>query len=360
MLHELRVKLYRKIRFKTWYRKMYHYHSWRNRLDGVIRGHKSPQELSDRRYYRKLKRDMIHCLMKYGAYYEEYFSFGFEGKDEAYRSSFITEGIRMSFYPRMNDPKNTDSLENKYRAYKRFKDLYKRDVICIRKRDEETGDAVSVLTEFGAKHERYVVKPIYAAFGKGVHIEGLSDYESPLAAYRAYHEHGAVLEELIEQGAAMAEIHPQSVNTLRIPTVIIKGADGGPEVQLFNPTLRVGRHGSVIDNFSAGGITALIDPESGVVFTDGVDKKGNSYELHPDTLVRFKGYRIPHWGEAVAMVKQAALTVEGNHYCGWDLAYTAERGWCMVECNSTAQMGGMQIVTKTGRRAELEALIARM
>lgn len=360
MLHELRVKIYRKIRFKTWYRKMYHYHSKRDKLDGIIRAHKSPEELSDRRYYRALKRDMIHCLFKYGAYYEEYFSFGFEGKDEAYRSSFITEGIRMSFYPRMNSPKNTDSIENKYRCYKRFKDSYKREVICIRKRDQESDEAVSALADFGARHEKYVVKPIYAAFGKGVHVESLSDYESPLTAYRAYHEQGAVLEEVIEQGAAMAAIHPQSVNTLRIPTVVIKGAAGEPEVRLFHPSLRVGRSGSLVDNFSAGGITALIDPESGKLYTDGVDKKGNSYEFHPDTGVRFKGFQIPDWDEAVAMVKTAALSVEGNHYCGWDLAYTNRHGWCMVEANSTAQMGGMQIVTKTGRRAELEALIAQM
>ena len=191
-------------------------------------------------------------------------------------------------------------------------------------------------------------------------MESMADYESPLAAYRAYHERGAVLEEVIEQGAAMAAIHPASVNTLRIPTVVIKGTDGQPEVRLFHPTLRVGRGGSVVDNFSAGGITALIDPESGKLYTDGVDKKGNSFEAHPDTFVRFKGFQIPDWDEAVKMVKAAALSVPGNHYCGWDLAYTDKNGWCMVEANSTAQMGGMQIVTKTGRRAELEALIAKM
>ena len=47
------------------------------------------------------------------------------------------------------------------------------------------------------------------------------------------------------------------------------------------------------------------------------------------------------------------------HYCGWDLAYSTH-GWCMVEANCTAQMGGMQIITQTGRKAELEALIAQM
>ena len=75
--------------------------------------------------------------------------------------------------------------------------------------------------------------------------------------------------------------------------------------------------------------------------------------------VRFNGYRLPEWDKAVAMVTTAAHMVPGNHYCGWDLAYSTH-GWCMVEANCTAQMGGMQIITQTGRKAELEALIAQM
>lgn len=360
MLRRLRRKIYRKIRFKTWYRKANYYHRKRDQLDEIIARFKSPAELSDKRYVRALRRDMIRSLMKYGSYYDEYFLFGFEGQDDEYRSSFITEGIRMSFYPRMNDPRNTNMLENKYLTYKKFKDMFKRDVLCIRKGAEPTAEALEALRAFTSLHETYIVKPIYAAFGKGVHTDALSNHESLDAAFASYAENGAVIEELIDQGAEMARIHPQSVNTLRIPTAVIRGEDSGDEVRLFNPTLRVGQHGSVIDNFSAGGISALIDPATGVIFTDGADKKGHSYVLHPDTGVAFKGFRIPHWDEAVSMVRTAALMVPGNHYCGWDLAWSGTRGWCMVEANCTAQMGGMQLVTKTGRKHELEALIARM
>ena len=42
------------------------------------------------------------------------------------------------------------------------------------------------------------------------------------------------------------------------------------------------------------------------------------------------------------------------------ITFTPAHGWCMVEANCTAQMGGMQIITQTGRKAELEALIAQM
>lgn len=360
MLRKLRRKIYRKIRFKTWYRKCYHYWRKRHQLDQIMAKYKTPEELADKKYVKALRKDMIHCLMKFGSYYDEYFQFGFEGQDDEYRSSFITEGIRMSFYPRMNDPKNTNMLENKYLTYKKFKDFFKRDMLCIRKDRELTDEALQQFKDFTDKHRTYIVKPIYAAFGKGVHIDSIDNYESLEEAFQGYAERGAVIEELIEQGAEMAAIHPQSVNTLRVPTAVIKDENGEPVVKLFHPTLRVGQHESVIDNFSAGGISAVIDPETGVIYTDGEDKKCNYYKQHPDTGVTFKGFQIPHWDEAVAIVKQAAMMVPGNHYCGWDLAYTASRGWCMVEANCTAQMGGMQMVTKTGRRQELEALIAQM
>lgn len=359
MLKRLRRRIYRKIRFKTWYRKANYYHRKRGKEDAIIASFKSPKEFADKSYLRALKRDMVKCLFKYGSYYNEYFLFGFEGRDDAYRASFITEGIRMSFYPRMNSPKNTDMLENKYRTYKKFEPMYKREMICIRKRDETTDKALETLAAFAARHECFVVKPVYAAFGKGVHLDSLENYASLEEAYESFHKNGAVLEEWIEQGEAMKRIHPNSVNTLRIPTIIVKNSSGELEVRLFHPTIRVGQGESFVDNFSAGGISALIDPASGEICSDGADKKGHRFEKHPDTGVRFKGYKLPEWGEALKIVKTAALMVPGNNYCGWDLAYGKD-GWCMVEANCTAQMGGMQIVTREGRRAELEELIAQM
>lgn len=360
LFRSIRRRFYRRNRFKTWYRKASYYQRKKDKIDDYIKAFRSPEQLADKRYVRSLRRDMICSLFKYGSYFNEYFLFGFEGRDSEYRSSFITEGIRMSFYPRMNSPKNTNMLENKYLTYKKFRDMFKREIICIRSRDEITEDAVQVLRDFTLRHPHYIVKPVYAAFGKGVHLDSICNYASLEEAYESYHESGVVIEELIVQGDGMAALHPPSVNTLRIPTAVIKGEDGGAEVRLFNPTVRIGMGGSIIDNFSAGGISALIDPDTGRIFTDGADKKGRHYELHPDTGVRFKGFQIPRWDEAVAMVKEAALMVPGNHYCGWDLAFTKDRGWCMVEANCTAQMGGMQLVTRTGRRQELENLISKM
>lgn len=358
MLRNFRRKVYRKIRFKNWYRKAYYYHRKRNKQDEFIERFEGKDALQDRKHVRALRRDMIRCLFRYGSYYDEYFLFGYEGKDDVYRNSFITEGIRLSYYPRMNLAKNTDIFENKYRTYKKFNELYMRDMIRVPKRrdDEEIPvDAFNEFCSFVQKHPNYIVKPVYAAFGKGVHKDSIENHENLEDAYNEYAVNGAVVEELIEQAPAMAVIHPQSVNTLRIPTVVVNGN----EVRLFHPTLRVGQGSSVVDNFSAGGISALIDPDTGIICSDGADKKGHRYTEHPDTHVTFRGFAIPEWDKVVEIVKKAALTVPGNHYCGWDLAYST-KGWCMVEANSTAQMGGMQIITRTGRKDELEALIAMM
>ena len=358
MLRDIRRRIYRKIRFKSWYRKAYYYHRKRGKQDEFIERFRGSDALLDRRYVRSLRCDMIRCLFRYGSYYDEYFLYGFEGRDAQYRASFITEGIRLSYYPRMNLAKNTDIFENKYRTYKRFQSLFMRDMIRIPKsrgEKEPTPDMTEQLREFVSKHPQYIVKPVYAAFGKGVRKDGIAEYASIEEAYAEYAKSGAVLEELIEQAPGMAVIHPDSVNTLRMPTVVVNG----DEVRLFHPTLRVGRGDSLVDNFSAGGISALIDPETGVICSDGADKKGNRYTEHPDTHVAFRGFQIPEWDKAVELVKKAALTVPGTHYCGWDLAY-GRNGWCMVEANCTAQMGGMQVVTRTGRRAELEELIALM
>lgn len=167
MLKKLRRKVYRKIRFQTWYRKAYYYHRKRRDLDKTIAQYCGVDVLSDKKRLYRLRRDMIRSLFRYGSYYNEYFLFGYEGKDADYRDSFITEGVRMSYYPRMNDPKNTNLLENKYLTYQKFRDFYGRDVLRIKKGAQPTPAALEALRDFTQAHPDYIVKPIYAGLRQG-------------------------------------------------------------------------------------------------------------------------------------------------------------------------------------------------
>jgi len=344
VLKKLRRKVYRKIRFQTWYRKAYYYHRKRRDLDKTIAQYRGVDVLSDKKRLYRLRRDMIRSLFRYGSYYNEYFLFGYEGKDADYRDSFITEGVRMSYYPRMNDPKNTNMLENKYLTYQKFRNFYGRDVLRIKKGAQPTPAALEALRDFTQAHPDYIVKPIYAAFGKGVHTASIRDYPYLEAAHAAYSAHGAILEQIIEQGEALSRIHPQSVNTLRIPTVVL--ADG--EVRLFHPTLRVGRGDGIIDNFSAGGISALIDPETGCICSNGADKKGHRYVTHPDTGVRFRGTPIPQWEEICDFCRSAAQTLPCLRVVGWDVAILPGGKLELIEGNHNPGMNIVQAPAKHG------------
>jgi hypothetical protein len=233
-------------------------------------------------------------------------------------------------------------------------------MLCLRAHRETSCQELAEFTHFVSSHDKFVIKPTYAAFGKGFRIASLSDFPSAEQAYEELHGEGVVLEELIVQDARMAALHPQSVNTLRVPTALIKDEHGAPRVVLFHPTLRVGQGESLVDNTSAGGLSCLIDGESGVLLTDAADKLGKRCVAHPDTGVVFRGFQIPEWDQVKRIVTEAALMMPTEHYIGWDLALCQDKGWCMVEANSNAQMSGMQFVPREGRRWELEALIAKM
>ena len=84
MFREYRRKWVRKNRFRPWYRKCRHYLSKRGEIGRTIKtfcGDLGPLKQL------RLRTDMIWSLFCYGAYFSEYFLFGFEGKPRAYRNS---------------------------------------------------------------------------------------------------------------------------------------------------------------------------------------------------------------------------------------------------------------------------------
>jgi hypothetical protein len=99
--------------------------------------------------------------------------------------------------------------------------------------------------------------------------------------------------------------------------------------------LRTGKTGSFVDNAGSGGILIHVDPEKGITDSHGLDKKGIIYDSHPNHGYSFSGILLPFWDEALKTVKQAALTIPGVRYAGWDLTFTDENRWIIIEGNAT-------------------------
>lgn len=163
---------------------------------------------------------------------------------------------------------------------------------------------------------------------------------------------GFIAEEVIQQDEQMAQLHPESVNTLRIHTLQNNGI-----VEVFHPYIRIGRGKSVVDNAGGGGVFTSCNPETGEVLTV-VDEYCHSFTKHPDNGFPLVGFRVPCWKEAFDFARQLALANQDVHYAGWDLALTKD-GWVLVEGNPRAQMI-FQISEGKGCKNELIEICNRL
>lgn len=152
----------------------------------------------------------------------------------------------------------------------------------------------------------------------------------------------------------MAKLNPSSVNTVRCITFCLGG-----NVQIPYCFLKVGRNGSFVDNGGAGGILAGIDVRSGKVNTCGYDEYNETYEIHPDTGVRFDGYQMPEWEKLKAICCKMSGMLPSVKCIGWDMAYTDD-GWVVIEGNGMTQFIVPQIVYKKGIKKELLSYMDKM
>lgn len=284
--------------------------------------------------------EAIIVLLSFSA--SEYVAFHFWGKTLAEKRTFINDKERMEILKTINSPEVIDTLDHKYHSYEMLHDYYGRELIYV-----SSGADYTAFCEFCRKHSTIVVKPPCDALGRGVrpvktggNINLRELFDSLVAEYGDF-----IAEELIVAHRKIRKLNPDSVNTIRLVTY--PTPDG---IVLQVPFMKIGQAGSFVDNGGAGGILVAIDPATGKLCSDGCDEDGVIYENHPQTGVKFKGYQLPKWEQAVQMAKELAGRVPGQNYLGWDLTFTKKRKWVIVEGNAKTQFFGQQCTTDTGIR----------
>lgn len=284
----------------------------------------------------------------YGTIPEEYFFFNFSDLSDEGKSRYITNGLRNRYLAKINRKSDWNIFMNKMETYNRFQPFYKREVVEISgEKDREA------FMSFVDRHRSIVIKPIVSSRGNGVRVLELTPDKAGQVCTGLLEENekGFIVEEKIVQDEQMAIFNNTSVNTVRCPTVITENGTVVP----FNPILRMGRKGSVIDNGAAGGILASIDPETGIVYTAGKDEFGNTFIVHPDSGIPIPGFKIPEWESLLQIVRQAAQVVPTTRYVGWDMAFS-DRGWVIIEGNHYGQFSVLQIPARKGFRYEFEKM----
>lgn len=272
----------------------------------------------------KLRKDIIYSYLRYSATPTEYFLLGFHDPRTC-RSSMLTNAHKDKVLIRKCGIKMLAPLRDKYVFYKALYEYFMRDVICIAGGIQEA----EMFQEFIDKNPDFIVKPLNGKCAEGVNIlKGVvsdGDIDGTLKWIRSRYPEGCICESLIKQSSELAQWNETSVNTVRMYTFF-----DGFAIKHMTPVFRTGRKGSITDNAATGGIFANVDYRTGVLITDGHDEAGKSYEFHPDSGLRFRGYRIPEWNELLNIVSRAHRKLCNHRYIGWDFAYT-ERGWVLIE-----------------------------
>lgn len=287
-------------------------------------------------------RDMVYCLHRFGISFEEYCIYDFVDKNNSCRNSYVSDKLRHYYCDILNSKSITDLLNDKYKCYKKYAEFFKREVLgCYADGDKDA------FIEFISKHALFIFKPVDGNCGHGVKIISLEKSDASDFFDKRITDGPFVVEELICQGAEMAALHPQSINSLRVSTFVLKG-----KVHINAITLRMGLGESVVDNAGSGGIYASVDPEYGFVQTDARDYKGQHFNIHPDTGVQIVGYKLPEWGKALSLIHKIATCQEGTVLIAWDIAYS-DKGWLMVEGNAVGSWDILQSNKQIGKKAEL-------
>lgn len=180
-----------------------------------------------------------------------------------------------------------------------------------------------------------VVKPSVSSWG-GRNISFLKGTRTSSEIKKVFNDYGKnfIVQGVLKQHEKLAAIHSESVNTIRIITILLNG-----EVNVLSACLRMGVGKSQVDNFSQGGVGCGIKAD-GRLKNKGYDRWGNKVDKHPDGF-QFEDCVVPNYDLVVETVKKAALKVPMFGVASWDFAVDEEGVPILIEYN--VGQGGIDI-----------------
>lgn len=167
--------------------------------------------------------------------------------------------------------------------------------------------------------------------GQPVFIHPITREQTRIADWWAKAEQnrdGYIVEHYLHQHPVLSNIHPNSVNTLRIWLYQARG-----ECRIAGAFLRVGRKGSLVDNTSNGGIYCPVELDTGIL-THAANAKNplQTMSAHPDTHGQISGVQLPYWKECQEVARRALQAFPHVNVAGVDVAIAVD-GPRMIELN---------------------------
>ncbi len=319
-----------------------------NRLNNMINTAFSPKISKFQKI--RIAGDYFFNLIFFRVRMLDYFQYGFYYRKRADKKRFITFDRLLTIINICNSKKERYIFDSKPEFNKVFGEFLGREWLDMSSANYED------FKLFAERHSTIFVKRPQGMFGQGVSLIKVAEIESLEKAYQELKEEKALMEEVINQHLDLAEFNPSSANTLRLVTLLCEDNT----VKVMAAVLRIGRKGKVADNFHHKGIAAIIDIETGIVITPGVDNEYKRYVIHPDSQKPIVGFKIPKWEDLLIKVKKAALIIPSVRYVGWDVTVDKNGVIMIIEGNFGPDPDVLQIPDGIGKWPLYEPYIAEI
>lgn len=266
--------------------------------------------------------DVIRCGLLHQAGYVDYEFYNMINLSHSERKQVMTRGRNNNYVYRLNSKEHYHYFDNKNEFNEKFEKYLNRDWMYL---DETNYDKFN---KFVKKHNVIIVKPNNLSCGKGVKKIDCKDKDIKELYNELLESKTCLIEEVAKQNKEMNKLHPDSVNTVRLVTIV---SDYGIPTVVAG-VVRMGTGHNVIDNFNGGGIAAMIDLETGKLCSNAINTDGKIFEKHPTTNVKINGFQIPLYDEIIKLVKEASLVIKEERLIGWDVCVGEDKP-CLIEAN---------------------------
>lgn len=274
--------------------------------------------------------------MLHGASFYDYFAYRFACKNYRGRSEYMTWRKHSKIQKVYNDPHQIDIMRDKEKFNQFFKDYLGRESLELK------GASKDEFADFFKKHGEIFVKDIYGLCGKNIRVYNIKECD-PYQLYDMLTIDSSInylIENTMHQHKDLAQLHPWSINTIRIVTLYNKKTDN---VHIVCARQRIGNNRHRVDNFHYEGLCAVIDVETGIISSVGYDKNSHEYVKHPLTNEVIPGFQEPNWEACKEFIYKVARMVPDVGYVGWDIVAQQDGTFALIEGNDNADHDVQQV-----------------
>ncbi len=191
--------------------------------------------------------------------------------------------------------------------------------------------------ELVAKESEVVVKrAVNSEGGFGVtFIEG-EKLAADLERFMQEIPRDVVIQRPIRQHPDLAKLHPESVNSMRVVSLLTED-----KVKVYAVSLKIGAGKNRVDNACRGGMYCGVRSD-GSLRKIAVQADGTVLETHPDLGYRFEDQKVPHLDKVIKLVKEAHGFLGHFRMISWDVTVDEAGDAVLVEANLT--LGGISEV----------------